>query len=228
MKQIHAIVQNIGELIKNSEDQIIEQIKNHEIQNETTTTDRFLGTIVNEINQHGLDHSFPEGLVIQATTLTDRGPNTQESRLGADFSIILDIDVENFRLRKGVLFQAKNAGNGIRTRNPGGRVRTVSFTNTRLDELRPQVENMFTVTPDNFVIIYDTKGFQVVPGNSILGLTQGDTVYAKPISNFFKEFLMCFIGDPKLTSTNPSEWNIEDGKISIRTSLEIIVKEKGL
>ena len=84
MRFINGIVHNIGELVKNAETQIIEQMERHEIQNETTTTDRFLGTIVNEVNQHGLGHSFPEGFTIRATTLTDRGPNSQESRFGAD------------------------------------------------------------------------------------------------------------------------------------------------
>jgi len=226
MRFINGIVHNIGELVKNAETQIIEQMERHEIQNETTTTDRFLGTIVNEVNQHGLGHSFPEGFTIRATTLTDRGPNSQESRFGADFCIILDIEGDNFRLRKGVLFQAKNSGNGIESSNPGNRVKLVSLTNTRLEELRPQVEDMFKITPDNFVIIYDTTGFRVVPGNSIQGLVQGDSVYSKPISEFFKEFLMCFVGDPKLISTNPSEWVNEDEILKVRTGIEITLKEK--
>lgn len=216
----------MGRLIRNSERQIIEQIQNGQIPDEPAITNQFLGNIQNEINRHGEEHGFPGGLQIQATTVSSMGPNSNESVVGADFSIILDINVENFRLRKGVLFQAKREVRGIITEHPVGRRHSVNFSQGSLTELKPQVENMFNVTPDNFVIIYGIHGFQVVPGNSIQGLTQSDSTYAKPISRFFKEFLMCFIGDPKLNSANVDDWIINEKPAGVKKTLEISIKKK--
>lgn len=37
-----------------------------------------------------------------------------------------------------------------------------------------------------------------MPATSVTGLSKKAQLYAKPATRFFKEFLMCFIGDPKL------------------------------
>ena len=54
---------------------------------------------------------------------------------------------------------------------------------------------MLSITPDSFVVVYSKRGFVVVPASSIQGLKTRDEIYGKPIDRFFKEFLMCFIGD---------------------------------
>ena len=64
---------------------------------------------------------------------------------------------------------------------------------------------MLNITPDSFVIVYSTKKFMVVPASTIKGLKYNDTyiynsakLYGKPVDQFFKEFITCFIGDLKL------------------------------
>lgn len=58
---------------------------------------------------------------------------------------------------------------------------------------------MLDITSDSFVIVYGRNEFVVVPALSVRGLTASGDLYGKPISNFFKEFLMCFIGDKSVT-----------------------------
>lgn len=57
---------------------------------------------------------------------------------------------------------------------------------------------MLDITPDSFVFVYSTKGFFVVPASSIKELKANGELYGKPVSRFFKEYLMCFIGDHRL------------------------------
>jgi len=57
---------------------------------------------------------------------------------------------------------------------------------------------MLSVTHESFVIVYGSDGFVVIPATSVKSLSGTGPVYAKPVQGFFKEYLMCFIGDPQL------------------------------
>ena len=51
-------------------------------------------------------------------------------------------------------------------------------------------------TPDSFGIVYGAKGFVTLPASSITGLKKRDEIPGKSVTRFFREFLLCFIGDP--------------------------------
>jgi hypothetical protein len=76
---------------------------------------------------------------------------------------------------------------------------TADFSqNKEFLRLKDQTDEMLKITPDSFVIVYSRNGFVVVPASSISGLSKSAQLYSKPVDRFFKEFLMCFIGDPGL------------------------------
>jgi hypothetical protein len=194
------IVRRFGELVKKAEELTIDDIVQGKVPTEPSITDRYLANLQNVINEYGED----KGCRFDVATLRDKGPNAPEHEYGADFVSVLNIDIEGYNQKKGFLCQAKKEGDLVTVQNPFFRT-TVTFSyNQEFERLKGQTEDMLEVTPDSFVIVYSNRGFMVVPASSVSGLRMSGTLYAKPAVRFFKEFLMCFIGDPRLTA-----WDIK-------------------
>ena len=192
---VKGIVSKFGRLIRIAEKEIIQGIEERRIETEPSITDRFLGHLEYVIN-HSED---VQGIVFRARTLRDRGINAPESRYGADFCAVLHIRTPEFRQTKGFLSQAKIGWNSIR-RGARGLVAINFSQNAETGRLNSQIDKMLAITPDSFVFIYSNAGFFVIPASSIRGLRSNAEVYGKPVSRFFKEFLMCFIGDHRLSA----------------------------
>ncbi len=183
--------------MQRAEDNIIQGIKDERIETEPSVTDRFLREIELIFEEHG----ERENIRFRARTLRDRGPNAPEREFGADFCGVLDVNLPEFDQTKGFLSQAKWERNGIEVNRGRWGFAGVTFNqNQEFQRLKEQANNMLSVTPDSFVIVYSKDGFVVVPASGVQGLNQKAQIYGKPVDRFFKEFLMCFIGDPRLTA----------------------------
>jgi hypothetical protein len=206
MKQISGVVVNFGKIINQAKKQIIDSVQSGRIQSEPTITDRFLGILESEINQHGRKIYGKRVLTFRALTLTDRGKNSAESKFGADFAVILDIDVMGFKLQKGFLCQAKKEQHGIVPEIIRRSTTVIFSVNPEFQRLQNQVHNMLQITPDSFVMIYGKEEFLVIPASSIDGLYGDGSLYAKRVADFFMEFLMCFVGDQRINKNNPDHF----------------------
>jgi len=191
-------VKKFGELISEAEKRIIDSIKDGRVETEPSITDRLMRQIESVFEEN----SSQEGIIFKARSLRDRGKNASESKFGADFCGVLNVDLRKFKRTKGFLTQAKIEGNGIEVKNVRYRgLTTVSFRqNSEFRRLSGQLDQMLSVTPDSFLIVYSEKGFVVVPASSVAGLKSDGVLYGKPLDRFFKEYLMCFIGDHRLTA----------------------------
>lgn len=224
MKQIKGVILNFGKIVDDVKKQVIEDMKRGNIPAETSITGEFLGILKNEVNNHGQAIFGRKGLTIYATILQDRGPKTAESEYGADFAILLDIKVEGFTLKKGFFCQAKKEGDGITINDE--QYTTVKFSlNNEFKRLQKQVDNMLQITPDSFVLIYGIEEFLMVPASSVAGLSNTGSLYSKRIAEFFEEFLMCFIGDTRLTDDSVSWESLKKSSNKI-IKIEIRQKEK--
>ncbi|MCK4698227.1 MAG: hypothetical protein KAT53_07990 [Dehalococcoidia bacterium] len=198
---VKGIVKHFGRLIKKAEENIIAKMTDGRLDTEPSVTERFLQEIESVFEEYG----EKDGIIFRVRTLRDRGANSPEKEFGADFCGVLDIKLPELEQSKGFLAQAKSERQGIRVdKRPYG-LNAVSFpTGSESNRLRSQAIKMLSVTPDSFIIIYSISGFMVVPASAIQGirhhglLNQVIQLYGKPVDRFFKEFIMCFIGDPKL------------------------------
>lgn len=170
------------------------------VENEPSITDRYLAVLQYVISQKWAK----EGIKLDVRTLGDRGPKAPESRYGADFVAVLNVKLDGYKQTKGFLCQAKKESDFMKVlkAQPPGFFRgptSVKFSvNKEFLRLKGQANDMLQITPASFVIVYSDKGFVVVPAASVTSLYINNALYAKPAVSFFKEFLMCFIGDPKL------------------------------
>ena len=123
---------------------------------------------------------------------TGPGIAGEEKRYGADLMGVLDIDIPDYRVKKGFLVQAKRA-------EPERR-----FNNRDWGRLHSQCEKMLLRTPDAFVWVYSkSAGIRIFPAAPVLSLSSRDIfeLYSRSVSSFFEYHIECFIGDRRLNST---------------------------
>ncbi len=222
---VKGIVKDFGKLISEAERRIIEGIKDGRMETEPSITDRFINELERIFEQQGEKGD----IVFRARTLRDRGPHAPEHRFGADFCGVLDVRFRDFKQTKGFLSQAKMEKHGIFVQKGFRGLTTVSFSyGNEFERLNEQADKMLSVTPDSFIIIYSSKGFVVVPASSIKGLARGGELYAKPIDRFFKEYLMCFIGDPRLKAYDDHSLESLRVETNARTAILFQIHERGL
>jgi hypothetical protein len=156
---------------------------------EPQITDRILGAISERIRSRKIG-----GIIWNARTLrTGRGVASEERRHGADLLGVLDVDLDGYSAKKGFLAQAKKA-------EPDR-----AFSNGDWNRLRQQCETMLKRTPDAFIFVYSAQsGIRIFPAHSVLGLESRNIfdLYDRSLSGFFESHIECFIGDPRLNSTD--------------------------
>jgi hypothetical protein len=137
-----------------------------------------------------MDGYVSRGISWTAKTLTDRGKRSQESRYGADFMIVLTVNLPRYRIAKGFLAQAKLVHNG-RIGN--------------LQQLKQQCEMMLNLSAHSFVFLYSTEYVRVLPAIAVLGADDPMSLYFRSAQRFFEEHLQCFVGDRSISSATPKQ-----------------------
>ena len=153
------------------------------VEQEPQLTDRWLGRIAESLQGYRV-----KGVTWTAKTLTDRGSGAQERQYGPDFIGVLDIDLPEYKVKKGFLAQAKLLKNGY-------------LNTSEFNRMRHQCEQMLALSPDSFVFLYSRDGIRVVPAIAVVSAAapevvfEPDALYSRKISRFYEEHLECFIGD---------------------------------
>jgi hypothetical protein len=213
------IVRHFGELVNKAEKLTIDDIIQGKTPTEPDITNRYLANLQYIINEYG----ERKGIKFDAATLRDRGPESPERHFGADFVGVLNVKLKGFKQTKGFLAQAKKEGDLVRVLKSQDRypnpTRASFNLNQEFERLRGQTNGMLQITPASFVMVYSSSGFVVVPATSVAGLSKKAKLYGKPATRFFKEFLMCFIGDPKLKALDTKSLETLRTEYKARTAI---------
>ncbi|MCA1401332.1 hypothetical protein [Bradyrhizobium sp. BRP56] len=129
---------------------------------------------------------------LRARQLTSQGGDSEETRYGADIVFCLDIELRDYVAKKGFLAQAKRLVYGD------------WMNNGAMKELREQCAKMLSITPASMVFLYSKEKIHVVSAVAIAASKSND-VYSIPTYNIdilFRDFAMCWIGDPLLQATD--------------------------
>ena len=118
------------------------------ISGEESMTDRLVGAI-----RTALDGRHFGNLSWRARTLkTSRGKGAEEKRHGADVLGVLQVDLPEYKVAKGFLWQAKIV-------EPGR-----PMSNAQWDIFQAQCQTMLKRTPEAFAAIYSrTEGVRFIP-----------------------------------------------------------------
>lgn len=193
-------VQQVARKIGSAVDASVDALKERRVEQEPAFTDRMLGRI-----EGAVDGFRSKGISWSAKTLTDRAPNSQESKFGADFLVVVDFDLPDYKVSKGFLAQAKLLKNG--------KVKDIP-------ELVRQCEKMLEISPGSYVFLYDDEQVRVVPAISVTGSdSQPVEHYSQSASHFFEEHLKCFVGDRRLNAPSIDIMKSLKDEIDARTAL---------
>ena len=185
------LIRGAAKRIAEAADSAVNDLEDGLAEQEPHLTDRLLGRIMQSIEGYK-----SKGVTWKAKTLTDHGPGTQEKTYGADFVGVLDIDLPEFKVRKGFLAQAKLLDSG-------------EMSSREFRRLLGQCEQMLELSPDSFVFHQSVDGIRVIPAIAVVGASgpeiafDPDALYSRKLSRFYEEHFECFIGDRKINE--PSE-----------------------
>lgn len=120
---------------------------------------------------------------------------TKEEPLhGADLVMVLDIELGDYRVKKGLLAQAKRL-------EPGTRMDADEWR-----RLRGQCERMLEVTPESVVLLYHKGGVTPISATAVLAYQERDlfSIPTWSIDIMYADFAMCWKGDPQIQATDPA------------------------
>jgi len=179
-RAIKEITSRIGSAV----DSTVGALQEGRVEHEPAFTDRMLGSI-----EESLKDFRSKGIKWDAKTLTDRGRGSQESKVGADFLVTIEYNLDDYKVAKGFLAQAKLLRKG---------------DIDSVKDLQEQCEKMLKLSPDSFVFLYDTESVRVVPAVSVISSDFSPTEhYSRAASRFFADHLECFVGDRNISSATP-------------------------
>ena len=231
IRHLHS-VRGIAREIADAADGVLEAYRTGRVEEEPQITDRIIGAIEDRIGPdtlpskdevdppilpaeserttsvsiRGIREPYPGRVVWNARSLrTSSGRAAEEKRHGADLMGVLDIDIPDYRIKKGFLVQSKLA-------EPGRK-----FSKKDWKRLHSQCETMLCRTPDSFVWVYSKeRGIRIFSAVSVVELDSRHIfdLYDRSVASFFEYHLECFIGDRRLNSTSIDTSDVLD-KLSV-------------
>lgn len=210
MKKHYKIIRDSAEHLANAANQTVETLTDKRIEQEPAFTDRMLGRIEQAMNEYKV-----KGINWTAKTLKDRGKDSQEKIYGADFIGVLDIDLSDYKVKKGFLAQSKRI-------EPDEYMSPKEYL-----RMQKQCEKMLNATPDSYVFLYSTVGILIIPAISILSAMRCNPhkLYSRSIGRFYEEHFQSFIGDRRLES--PSIDMLEDIRKEYKARAALGLSAKG-
>lgn len=163
----------------------VDDFRSKIIKQETGMTERLFGAIANSLNGRRIGN-----LTWKAYSLTSgRGKAAEETRHGADVLGVIDIDLHDYKVKKGFLLQAKIA-------EP-----YAPISKTEWKRFQEQCRLMLKRSHESFGVIYSRdKGIRFIPATTILEIAPDQLfeVGSRSLFGFFKSHVKCQIGDRRL------------------------------
>lgn len=191
---------------------VIQDLEHGRVQQEPAFTDRLVANIQSRLHGQQL-----AGVRWAAVTLPDRGPGSAESQIGADLLSVVQFDLENFKVTKGFLAQAKLV-------EP-----STSFSAAASKNLKEQCEKMLSISPASFVFLYSKQsGVLVLPAIDVLAARDCNPheLTTRTISKFFTEHFECFIGDHKFSAATGDQLKAIQDEYRMRKVLAMIGRQE--
>ncbi len=183
-KREYAVIRAAATRVAEAGNRAARSLADGSVEHEPDLTNRILGGI-----QEAMNGYVNKGVRWTAKTLT---ATKQEPEFGADFAGVLDINLKDFRVKKGFLAQAKRI-------EPSASVRK-----SDLQRMKSQCELMLQHSPDSFLFLYSIRGVSVVPALSVVSGTfkNPHELYARNLKRFYEDHFECFIGDKAISKSN--------------------------
>jgi hypothetical protein len=213
MLKNHCSLKSVADVVTKAAKQTIEKLSDGRVEQEANFTDRLLDNIENQLNG-----KIFKGIHWKAKTLTALGRQSQESIFGADFLGILTLKLTGLHVTKGFFAQAKLI------RHSGKLTKSSEF-----ERLQEQCKKMLNVTPDSYVFIYSKRGIKIIPASLVMRASAKNinSLSNRTIGQFFKEYVICLIGDRKLRASTLKKFYKLAKQYEVRQGLYIHASDEG-
>lgn len=187
MRRHPAIIRASATHLAEAASTAIRAYRENRVEHEPEITDRMLGAI-----EQAMTGFEVKGVRWTAKTLTSRSGKSQETRYGADFVGALDIDLPDFKVKKGFLAQAKRI-------EPDKPMRSDEFS-----RMQDQCSKMLEVSGQSFVFLYSKSGISIVPAGAVVSASHCNPheLYSRGIARFYEEHFESFIGDRQISAAS--------------------------
>ncbi len=124
--------------------------------------------------------------------LNAKGGRSEEREVGADIVLVLDIEGPSFSIQKGIFIQAKRLEHGKRMKAADAAT------------LRDQCKSMLDISASSYVFLFSKRGTEPVSAAVVEASQDNDfhSLSQYSIEIFLKDFLICWIGDPRIAATD--------------------------
>lgn len=209
MKKYYRIIRESATHLAEAANRTVDALVDRRIEQEPAFTDRMLGRIEEAMTDYEV-----KGVRWTAKTLTDHGRGSQEKKYGADFIGVLDINLPDFKVKKGFLAQSKLI-------EPGAYMNLIEYV-----RMQKQCDKMLSLTPDSFLFLYSLSGIYVIPAIAVMSANPCNPhdLYARSISRFYEEHFQSFIGDRALSSPSIDVLEGIRREYRARTALHLLAK----
>jgi len=199
LKQINI---EIKDIIKD----ILNQKSDGRIESETAIMDRFVQKLQDlKIRRSYFQESSFDyinlQLVIQIRTLGDRGKKSPESKYGADVCLVMEIDDQGNKRKKGVLIQNKINRSPIEIEHRKNTYIKIDVQSQKFNELNDQIQKMNRISDENYFLVYNNTGFYIIKGQRIMNPKDNKEIIslkAEIFEDFFERMIKCLRGDREL------------------------------
>jgi len=181
------IIRPTAQAISQAVNTAIDAYRKDRVTDEPNITDRMLGAIEQQFSRRSINGVRWTAKTLRAT----KGSGAEEKQYGADFLGVLEVELSDYRIKKGFLAQAKRA-------EP-----REWFPRAEWQRLKGQAEKMLARTSDAFIFVYSRKkGVRIVPASAVVSARTNTLfeIYNHSIGRFFEDHLKSFVGDLRLNS----------------------------
>jgi hypothetical protein len=116
----------------------------------------------------------------------------EEPEFGADLVFVIDIEMPDYRVKKGFLVQSKRLEVGA------------NLPEAERKRLVEQCERMLAITQDAFVFLYSKSGVTPLRANAVVA-AEGRNLYSLPtynIATVYADFALCWVGDRNIEAAD--------------------------
>ena len=222
----------IAHVMDNAVDEVMTDYSQGDIGDEDDLTSQFIGRLkssVNGLQTGGVVWSavacmpeMGEGLAsdkekVQAARvklrgrhLSSKGPGAEEKKYGADMVLVLDADLPDAKISKGILIQTKMVNSD-----------SAPVSESESKRLVSQCEAMLKITPASYVFTCSKNELNIYSATSIKASQAKHikNIFHWSNGNFFFDFLICWIGDPNISATDKASLAALQASVDARSAM---------
>ena len=183
MIKSHHLIRPFTQRIDTAVAEVARKYKDEYVVDEDDFTSRLLEGIESQLN--GWMH---DGIVFEIKKTKSKGPGAEEAIFGADIVAAVNVDLSDYKKKKGILIQAKRLDRGKK------------FRSSEWQKLGAQIKKMENHTPESYVWLYDSSGVRSIKSHVVHSLMtrRPDDLYTTKCATFLGELVQSKHGDPRI------------------------------